>query len=336
MGKIQMSSSASMAVSTQAQVSKRRASQKKKPQRELAPVTKRLKKYWPLYVMLAPAIIYFAVISYLPMFGLQLAFKDYQFNKGIWGSPGIGWAHFRAFFMSFDAKRLILNTLRVGFLKCVVEFPFAIIFALILNEITNLRFRKINQTISYLPHFLSSVVVVTILQKVFAPNVGIINQLKGFFGADPSTFYLMESRYFVPLLFVMDLWKNIGWDSILYLSAMAAIDSALYEAAGIDGCNRFRKMLHVTLPGIRLTIGLLFILGIGGLLSSGVEQIYLLQTPGNKIVADTLDTWVLQMGLQRGQFGYATAIGLVQGVVGLLMVVSANYLCRKLTEVSLW
>jgi len=297
---------------------------------------KRLLKYWPLYLMLLPAIIYYILICYVPMAGVTLAFKDYSFRKGIWGSPWVGLRYFKAFFQSYDSMRLIRNTLTVGFIKTILEFPFAIILALMLNEVKNMKFKRISQTITYLPHFLSSVIIVTMLQRVLAPNTGFLNEIIGKFGGDPSTFFLMEAEYFHEILFSMDLWRNIGWDSILYLAAISGVDPALYEAAEIDGCNKLKKMWYITLPGIRGTIGLLFIMGIGGLLSSGFEQIYLLRTPGNMSVADTLDTFVVRVGLQGGQFGYATAIGLIQGIVGLILVVVCNKISKKMTEVSLW
>lgn len=270
------------------------------------------------------------------MGGIVLAFKDYSFRKGIFGSDWVGFRYFKTFFTSYDCARLIRNTLTVGFIKCILEFPFAVILALMLNEIFNLKFKKITQTITYLPHFLSSVIIITMLQRILAPNNGVLNQVISAMGGDGSTFFLMNAKYFYKILFSMDIWKNIGWDSIMYLAAIAGIDPTLYEAAEIDGCNRLKKMWYVTIPGIRGTIGLLFIMGVGGLLSSGFEQIYLLRTPGNMDVADTLDTFVVRVGLLNGQFGYATAIGLIQGIVGLILVIVANKICRKMTEISLW
>lgn len=299
-------------------------------------VAKRLKLYWPLYVMLIPCVIYYFLICYVPMAGSVIAFKDYKFNLGIWGSPWVGFKYFTTFFQSYDASRLIINTFRIGLMKCVLEFPFPIILALLLNELKSMKFKKVAQTITYLPHFLSSVIVITIIQRLLAPNTGILNEIIGKFGGDSSTFFLMDADYFLQILFSMDLWKGMGWGSILYLSAMAAVDPQLYEAAEIDGCGKLKKMWHVTLPGIRPTIGLLFIMGIGGVLSSGLDQVYLLRTAGNMSVADTLDVYVLRIGLQGGQFGYASAIGLIQGVVGLTLVVICNKICRKITEVSLW
>ena len=293
-------------------------------------------QYWPLYVMLLPAIIYYILICYVPMAGNVLAFKEYSFKKGIWGSDFVGLRYFDAFFKSYDCIRLIKNTLTVGFIKCILEFPFAIILALLLNELKNMKFKKVSQTITYLPHFLSSVIIVTMIQRLLAPNNGVINQIIAGLGGEGDTFFLMEAKYFLGILFSMDLWRNIGWDSIIYLAAISSVDTSLYEAAQMDGCGKLKRMWHITLPGIRGTIGLLFIMGVGGLLSSGFEQIYLLRTPGNMQLADTLDTYVVRVGLQGGQFGYATAIGLIQGLVGLVLVVITNKICKKLTEVSLW
>lgn len=297
---------------------------------------KKLLKFWPVYLMLLPAIIYYILICYVPMSGAVLAFKDYSFKKGIWGSDWVGLQYFKAFFTSYDCMRLLKNTLTIGFIKCILEFPFAIILALMLNEVRNMKFKKITQTISYLPHFLSSVIIVTMIQRLLAPNNGVLNQIIGQFGGNTDTFFLMEAKYFLKILFSMDLWRNIGWDSIIYLAAMSAVDPTLYEASEMDGCNKLKKMWHITLPGIRGTIGLLFIMGVGGLLSSGFEQIYLLRTPGNMSLADTLDTFVVRVGLQQGQFGYATAVGLIQGVVGLILVVVCNRISKKVTEVGLW
>ena len=296
----------------------------------------KLLHYWPLYVMLLPAIIYYILICYVPMAGNVLAFKEYSFKKGIWGSDFVGLRYFESFFKSYDALRLIKNTLTVGFIKCILEFPFAIILALLLNELKNMKFKKARQTITYLPHFLSSVIIVTMIQRLLAPNNGVINQIIAGLGGDGSTFFLMDAKYFLGILFSMDLWRNIGWDSIIYLAAISSVDTSLYEAAQMDGCGKLKRMWHITLPGIRGTIGLLFIMGVGGLLSSGFEQIYLLRTPGNMQLADTLDTYVVRVGLQGGQFGYATAIGLIQGLVGLVLVIGTNKICKKLTEVSLW
>lgn len=300
------------------------------------PLWRRMLDCWPLYLMLLPAIVYYILICYVPIAGNVLAFKDYSFRKGIWGSPWVGWKYFKMFFGSYDCWRLIRNTLHIGFIKCILEFPFAIILALLLNEIRAMKFKKVTQTITYLPHFLSSVIIVTMLQRILAPNTGLLNQIIKQLGGAGDTFFLMKAEYFHEILFGMDIWRNIGWDSIIYLAAISSVDQELYEAASMDGCNRLGQIWHVTLPGIRGTIGLLFIMGVGGLLSSGFEQMWLLRTPGNMSVADTLDVYVVRIGLQNGQFGYASAIGLIQGLVGLFLVVTTNTLSKKVTEVGLW
>ena len=301
-----------------------------------ASIWQRIVRFWPLYAMLLPCIIYYILFCYVPMNGIVLAFKDYSFNKGIWGSKWVGLRFFRTFWSSYDRNRLIFNTLKIGALKTFLEFPFAIILALMLNEVRSMKFRKVTQTISYLPHFLSSVIIVTMIQRLLAPQNGLLNQLTAMLGGDPSTFYLMDAKYFYGILFSMDIWMNIGWDSIIYLAAMSGVDLSLYEAAEMDGCDKLRKIWHITLPGIRVTIGLLFIMRVGGLLSSGFEQIYLLRTPGNMSVADTLDLFVIRTGLTGGQFGYATAVGLIQSVVGLALVALCNSLAKKFAGVSLW
>jgi len=297
---------------------------------------KRIYAHRYLFMMLLPCIAWFVVFSYIPMVGLILAFKEFKYNMGMLRSPWVGLHYFRAFFAYYQSTHLILNTFWVGFIKIVLSFPFPIIFALMLNEVRNRRFKRVAQTISYLPHFLSWVVVASLVQKLLAPNEGLINQLLALLGGDGSTFWLMEERYFYQIMFTSNLWKGLGWGSIIYLAAIAGIDPTLYEAAEVDGANWFWKMIYVTLSEIRSTIGILLILSLGEILRTGFEQNFLLRTPGNMNAADILDVYVLRMGLMQGQFGYATAIGMLQGVAGLIMVVSANYLSRKFTEVSLW
>jgi putative aldouronate transport system permease protein len=297
---------------------------------------KMMGRFWPLYLMLLPAVVYYILICYIPMGGILMAFQDFNFRRGIWGSKWIGFQYFTTFFTSYDFPRLLRNTLTIGFIKCIVEFPFPIILALMLNEVKSIGFKRVNQTISYMPYFMSDVIVVTMMQRLLAPNIGILNNLIAALGGNPSTFFMMEAKYFYQLLFSMDIWKGIGYSSIIYLAAISGVDSELYEAAEIDGCGKIKKIWHVTLPGIAGTIGILFILSVGGLISSSYSQILLLRTPGNMALADTLDLFVVRVGLQNGQFGYATAVGLVQGLVGLCLVVAANKISRRYAEISVW
>lgn len=270
------------------------------------------------------------------MGGLLLAFKEFKFNKTLLQSPWVGFQYFETFFSNYQFPLLVRNTLVIGLIKIVLEFPFPIILALMLNEVKHQKFKKLSQTISYLPHFISWVVAVAIVQRVLAPDIGLLNQFKEFLGLSGETFYLMEENYFYRILFSIDLWKGIGWGSIIYLAAISDIDPQLYEAARIDGAHKGQEIWHITLPGIRTTAGILFIMGLGGLISTGFEQLMLLRTPGNMSLADTLDVYVIKTGLTGGQYGYATAVGLIQGIVGLILVVSANKLSKKYSEVSVW
>lgn len=296
----------------------------------------RIGKHWILYLMLLPCIASYIIFSYIPMSGLLMAFQEFKFNKNIFNSPWVGLRYFENFFTSYDAAQLIINTVLIGLCKIILAFPFPIIFALMLNEVKNQKYKKISQTISYLPHFISWVVVVAIVQLLLAPDTGMLNQAKIALGGDGSTFYMMESAYFYPIMFISYIWKTIGWESIIYLAAISGLDPQLYEAAEMDGANKWTQIWNVTLPGIKPTMGILFILGLGSLVSTGYDQIYLLRTPGNMTLADTLDTYVIRVGLTGGQYGYATAVGLIQGIVGLLLVTFANKLGKKYSEVSVW
>lgn len=297
---------------------------------------KEIQKHWLLLMMLLPCVAWFVIFAYIPMVGLLLAFKEFKYNMGILRSPWVGLRYFRSFFNFYQSTQLILNTFWVGAIKIIFAFPFPIVFALMLNELRSIRFKRTMQTISYLPHFLSWVVVSAMLFRVLAPDEGILNQLVAALGGKGDTFWLMEEKYFYQIMFLSDLWKGLGWGSIIYLAAIAGIDPTLYEAAEVDGANWFWRLRHITLPGIQSTVGILFILGLGDILRTGYEQNFLLRTPGNMNAADILDTYVIRTGLMQGQFGYATAIGMMQGVVGLILIVAANYLSRKTTEISLW
>lgn len=301
--------------------------------------SKRLKAIYQnryLYLMLLPAVVSFLVFCYLPMGGLVLAFKELRYDMPLWQCPNVGLQYFKSFFNNPQAGQLILNTFGISFCKLVLAFPFPIMFAIMLNEVKHSRLKKVAQTISYLPHFVAWVVVAAILDRLLAPDVGLINQLIGFFGGDQGRFFMMESKWFYPIMFISHVWKTIGWDSIIYLAAISTIDPGYYKAAKIDGATKWDEITKITLPCLKPTIGMLFILSLGNVLKAGYEQIYLLRTPGNMIFADILDTYVIRQGLEMGNFGYATAIGLLQSVAGLVMVVTFNRLSKKYTEVSVW
>lgn len=297
---------------------------------------KRILQHKYLYFMLLPCLLYFIVFNYLPMSGLVLAFKEYKFNMGIFGSPWVGLEYFTQFFNDYQFKLLIKNTLIISCMKLFIGLPFPIILALLFNEIRHKKFKGVAQSISYLPHFLSWVVVIGMLQRVLAPDTGLLNEMFGAFGGDSSIFYMMEGKYFYSIMFWSHIWKGIGWDSIIYLAAISGINPELYEAGKIDGTNKWNEIWSITLPSITPTIVILFILSLGSILSAGFDQIYLLRTPGNMHLAEILDTYIIRVGLQNGQFGYATAVGMVQGVIGFILVVSANKISRKVSDTSLW
>jgi len=269
------------------------------------------------------------------MFGLILAFKDYKYNMGILGSPWVGLRYFRNFLSDPMFYNVISNTLKISILKIIFGFPAPIILALMLNEVTNSKFKRVVQTVSYMPYFVSWVVVITMLSKFLSPTHGLLNEIRVNMGLD-AVYYQGDPKLFYPLVVLTDIWKNVGWGSIIYLAALTGIDPGLYEAAEIEGAGRWAKMWHITLPGIRATIGILFIMGLGGILNAGYEQILLMQTPPVMDKAEILDTYVLRRGLKMSQFGYATAIGFFSSVVSLILVVTVNYISRKYTEVSLW
>jgi len=270
------------------------------------------------------------------MGGLLLAFKEFKFNEGILGSPWVGFMYFENFFNDFRSLTLIKNTLIISCMKLFLGLPFPILLALMFNEIKNRWFKNIAQSISYLPHFMSWVIVVGIVQRVLAPDTGLLNEAISYLGGDGSTFFMNEAKYFYSIMFSSHIWKTIGWDSIIYLAAIAGINQDMYEAAKIDGASKWNEVWHITLPSIRPTIMIVFILSLGSILSAGFDQLYLLRMPGNSELADILDTYVIRVGLQQGQYGYATAVGMMQGLVGLILVIIANRLARKLSDSSLW
>lgn len=269
------------------------------------------------------------------MGGIVLAFKSYKFNLGIYGSPWAGFKHFDAFISSPEFWITIRNTLRISVLKLVLCFPAPIILALLLNEVRQPRLKRVVQTVSYLPNFVSWVVVVSLMRTLFTPYGGLINDIRKAMGMN-AVFIMGQKDAFLPLVVFSDMWKNIGWGSIVYLAAITAVDQQLYEAATIDGANHFQQVWHVTLPGIMQTIGIMFIMNVGNLLNAGYDQILLLQQPANNEISQVLDTYVIQTGIKYGKFEYATAIGLFKSVFSLVMVVSTNYIARKYAEVGLW
>ncbi|GIP46891.1 putative multiple-sugar transport system permease YteP [compost metagenome] len=301
-------------------------------------VPNRLRKVWyfrHIYLFLLPAIIWFLVFAYYPMYGILIAFKDFKYNLGILGSPWAGFKYFEQFLHDSSFYEVLRNTLSISALKLVFGFPAPLILALMLNAVMHEKIKRVFQTISYLPHFVSWVVVVTLLQKILSPNVGLINDIRYQMGLDPI-FFMGKPELFYPLVLISDVWKGVGWGSIIYLAALTNIDPHLYEAAEIDGAGRWSKLFKITLPCLTPTIAILLIFSLSGILNAGFDQIWLMQTPATLGVSEILDTYVLKTGLQQGQLAYSTAIGLFKSAISLLLIVAVNHISRRVSEVSLW
>lgn len=288
-----------------------------------------------LYLFVVPLIVWLIVFQYQPMYGATLAFKDYKYNLGITGSPWIGFKHFEKFITSPEFWIVIGNTLIISVLKLVLCFPAPVLLALLLNEVRSSKFKRTIQTMSYLPNFVSWVVVVQLMTVIFTPYGGIINNVRNMMGLE-SVFIMGSKEAFYPLVVLSDIWKNAGWNSIIYLSALTAINPEIYEAAEIDGAGRLKCTWHVTLPGIKATIGIMFLFAISNILNAGFDQILLLRQPANTQISEILDTYILNTGLNYGRFEYATAIGLFKSLFSITLMVLANFVSKKTIEVSLW
>lgn len=294
-----------------------------------------LMKYRYLYLMLLPGFVWYFIYKYLPMYGLIIAFKDFSFSKGIWGSPWAGWKHFEFLFSYPDFYRILKNTIVLNVMELLFAFPMPIILALMLNELRSMLFKRSIQTIVYFPHFLSWIVFGGIIIQLLSPNDGLVNQLRELVGLEPIH-YMTQSEYFRPIVIISLILKETGWGAIIFLAALAGIDPAQYEAATMDGVSRWQKLIYITLPGIRNTIILLFILKIGSMLDYGFEQIFIMYNPTVYDVGDVLSTYIYRIGLQDARFSLTTAIGFFQSFIGLILIWSANRMAKKYSDVSIW
>lgn len=287
-----------------------------------------------IYLILLPVVVYFLIFSYVPMYGITLAFKEYSVKLGIMGSPWVGMEYFQEFFNSPYFFRVLKNTLLISVYSMVLSFPAPIILALLLNEVRSKHFKKAVQTVTYLPHFISVVVICGMLTDFLATE-GVINIVLGFFGVE-ATNWLAQKEAFRTIYVLSDIWQGVGWGSIVYLAALSGIDQELYEAATVDGANRWKQTLHVTIPGILPTIVIMLVLRLGSLLSVGFEKIILLQNGLNLETSEVISTFTYKKGLIDNQYSYSTAVGLFNSIINFVLLISANYFSRKLTETSLW
>lgn len=300
--------------------------------RSLHQTWKLMYKHRWTYVMVLPAILIFLFFHYFPMYGIQLAFKDFVVRKGIMGSPWVGFKHFEVLLTSQIFRRALVNTLFISAYKLIFGFPSAIIFALMLNEMHSNKFKRVAQTISYMPHFLSWVILGGIIKDLLSPATGIINYIVTLFGGE-ATHFLIEPKYFRGLMVVSGIWKEVGWQSIIYLAAIAGISIELYEAAAIDGASRLRIIWHIILPELMSVMSIQFILQLGGILNAGFDQVFNLYNELTYSTGDIIDTYVYRIGLQgKMQYSLSTAVGLFKNCIGLILVIGTNAIVRRLGE----
>lgn len=297
---------------------------------------KNFKKYWQLYLFLTLPLVYLLVFKYYPMLGAQIAFKEFRPQYGIWGSEWVGFANFERFFSSYQFQRVITNTLVLSFYSLLASFPIPIILALMLNSLRNKRFKNVIETIAYIPHFISIVVLVGMMMQMLNPHIGILGAIYRLFGQSAPDLFGSPAAF--PHLYVWSgIWQNTGWGTIIYTAALAGVDQELHEAAEIDGASRFQRILHIDLPSILPTVTIMLILNAGNIMSIGFEKDYLMQTDLNLRSSEIISTYVYKVSFVQGSdFSYAGAIGLFNSVVNMALLVTVNAISSRLSETSLW
>lgn len=294
-----------------------------------------LRREWQLYAMLLPTIIWLLVFLYKPMYGLQIAFKDYSVFRGVAASPWVGFEHFETLFNNDQFLRALKNTIYISLLSLLFGFPVPILLALMFNEVLKEWFKKASQTIVYLPHFISSVIIAGIVITAFSPSAGIVNTVLGWFGVD-SIYFLTKPEWFRPIFVGTTIWQEAGFQSIVYLAAIAGVSPTLYESAVVDGASRWQMMWKITIPSIMPTIIIMLIIRIGNMLEVSFEMIILLYQPATYATADVVNTFIYRQGLQGGQYDLAAAAGLFNAVVAFVLVMSANTISKRYSRTSLW
>lgn len=298
-------------------------------------VQKVLKRDWQLLVLCALPVLYFIVFHYIPMYGVQIAFKDFKATDGIWGSAWVGFKHFKRFFASSQFVSLIKNTLGLSLLQILLGFPVPIILAIMLNQVKNQRFRKFAQSILYCPHFISIVVLAGMLYIFLSPRNGIVNTIIKMLGGE-AIFFLGEAKYFKLTFVISGIWQNAGWSAIIYIAALAGISPDLYEAAQVDGANKWQRIRHIDIPGIMPTIIMMLIMEIGKVMSLGFQKAYLLQNAQNLSASEIISTYIYKVGMLDAQYSYSAAVNLFNNVINIILLVTFNKLAKKLTDNSLW
>lgn len=294
-----------------------------------------MKRHWQLYILILPALIYFLVFCYAPMYGIQLAFKDYNALLGITKSPWVGFDHFIRFFRSYQFEKLLKNTISLSLWQLILGFPIPVILALSLNYARNAKFKRFVQTITYAPHFISIVVLVGMLNIFFAIKGGIVNQIITAFGGE-AILFMGKEKYFQPLFVGSGIWQNMGWNAIIYLATLSGVSPELHEAAVMDGASKLKRVLHIDLPSILPTIIIMLILNFGQLMGIGFEKAYLMQNSLNMGKSEIIATYVYKIGLIDAQYGFATAVGLFNSIINFILLIVVNKISSKVSETSLW
>jgi putative aldouronate transport system permease protein len=294
-----------------------------------------IRRRWQLYVFMLPAILYIVLFAYKPMYGILIAFKDFSIRKGVFASEWVGFEHFERLFNSYWFPIIMKNTLTLSLLSLILGFPIPIILALLLNEAKNVKFRSFVQTVSYAPHFISTVVMCGMLFLYLSPTNGFVNKLLVALGFD-AVFFLQEPQMFKWVYVISGIWQGMGWNSIIYYAALSGVDKALLEAAEVDGATRLQKIWHINLPEIKPTIVIMLILQCGSLLGVGYEKAYLLQTDPNLAASEIISTYVYKVGLEQADFSFSAAVGLFNTIINCIILVTANHLSKKVTESGLF
>ena len=298
-------------------------------------INREWKRNYDLYLLIIPAVAYYVLFHYVPMYGIQIAFKEFMPLKGIWNSPWVGINHFTRFFNSFKFFELLFNTIGISLFGMAMGVPVHIVLALMLNEAKNRIFKKSVQFITYAPHFISTVVLVGMLLIFLSPSYGPINKALGLFGVGPIQF-MGEPKMFKSIYVFSGVWQGAGWGSIIYLAALSSIDPQLHEAATIDGASRLQRIWNINIPGIMPTIIIMLILDAGRIMNVGFEKIFLMQNDLNRVTSDVISTYVYRAGLVDGQFSYGAAVGLFNSVINFILIVTVNYIANKVGEAGIW
>ena len=294
-----------------------------------------IRKRWQLYLVLALPLCYLALFHYAPMYGVQIAFKNFIVTKGITGSPWIGLKHFQRFFSSYQFWRLVKNTIGISFYSLAAGFPVPIILAILINEVGSHSFKKTVQMITYAPHFISTVVMVAIILQFLDPKMGLVNRLVVMLGGSAVNF-MAKPELFKTIYVLSGVWQNAGYSAVIYIAALSSIDPQLEEAAVIDGASKLQKIIHIDIPGILPTAIILLILNMGRIMNVGFEKVYLMQNPLNMTTSDVISTYIYRTGLVSAQYSFSAAVGLFNSVINLILIGSVNQLARRLGETSLW